>query len=296
MEADKKIEFENLKWASNEERENSTNQLYRFAESEAQKAIDWYLNNKGSKSRWSRWLRIFAIILATLGGIAPVLLSIGWLDAGTGETKQWAGSLAAFIGQLGYLFFAVAAGCIAVDKFFGFSSGWMRYMKTAQVLMKLLSEFRFDWAMMISNLRGVSPTIEQTQLMIQRIKEFILVVDSQVEQETLAWISEFQTSLSEIERTVKSQQEATKPGAIDVTVTNGMEAANGFTVTLDGMNVATDIRGTKHQILYVPPGPHKVSVSGVIEGETLDASDLVDVPAGVIAKVTLALPVLEAQP
>ena len=295
MEPDKIIEFDNLKWNTVEDRETSINKLYRFAESEAQKAINWYLYNKGSKSFWSRHLRISAIILATLGGIAPVLLSIGWLNTGTSVTKQWFGSFAALIGQLGYLFFAVAAGCIAVDKFFGFSSGWMRYMKTAQVLMKLLSEFRLDWAMMIANLNGESPTLEQTQLMIQRIKDFTLIVDSQVEQETSAWISEFQTSLSEIERTVKTQQEATKPGAIDVTVTNGRETENGFTVTLDGMIVAT-VRGTRHQILYVPPGQHKILVSGVIKGEELDANEFVDVPAGAIAKVTLALPVLEAQP
>ncbi|WP_339924225.1 SLATT domain-containing protein [uncultured Cyclobacterium sp.] len=290
-----KIEFENLKWTTDEEREASINKLYRFAEQKAEEAKSWYLESKDSKSKWSRSLRFTAIILATLGGIAPVLLSIGALSIDTSETKQWVNSFAAIIGQLGYLFLALAASCIATDKFFGFSSGWMRYMKTAQILMKQLSEFRLDWTMMIANLGGKSPTNEQTQLIIQKLKEFISAVDSQVEQETLAWISEFQTSLSDIERTVKSQQEATKHGAIDVTVTNGMETEKGFTVTLDGMNVST-IKGTKHQIGYVSPGPHKILIRGIIKGEELEASEIVNVPAGEIAKVTIALPVKEAQP
>tara|TARA_R110002074_G_scaffold311312_1_gene482114 strand:+ start:661 stop:1191 length:531 start_codon:yes stop_codon:yes gene_type:complete len=142
-----RIEFENLKSTSDKERENSINELYRFAERKAEEAKNWCLENKDSKSMWSRRLRLTAILLATLGGIA--------------------------------------------------------------------------------------------QLIIQKLKEFISAVDPQVEQETLAWISEFQMSLSDIERMVKNQQEATKHGAIDVTVTNGMETEKGFNVTLDGMNVFT---------------------------------------------------------
>lgn len=287
--------FERLQWHTPEESEGSINELYRYAEANAQNAIGWYLYNKKSKSWWSRRLRLFSIFLATLGGLAPVVLSIGWLSFDTGEQQQWGSSAAAIVGQLGYLWLALAAGCIAIDKFFGFSSGWMRYMKTAQSLMNSLSEFRLDWAMMVSQLGEKSPTNDQVQLMIQKLKEFILAVDALVEQETLAWIAEFQTSLSEIERTVKTQEEASKPGAIDVTVTNGMEAEHGFTVLLDGMNVAT-VRGTKHQIGYVPPGPHRIYVSGEVKGKKLDASELVNVPSGVIAKVTLALPVEEAQP
>jgi hypothetical protein len=66
-------------------------------------------------------------------------------------------------------------------------------------------------------------------------------------------------------------------------------------LSLDGMTVRT-VRGTKYQIGYVPPGPHKVAVMGIIEGKALDASELVNVTPGVIAKVTLAFPVEEAQP
>jgi hypothetical protein len=288
-------DFEALKWDTPQDRQASIQRLYRYAEQQAQQAIDWYLGSKSSKSRWSRWLRLSAIALATLGGLAPVMLSIGWLGRDAGAGQGWSGSAAAIVGQLGYLWLALAAACVATDKFFGFSSGWMRYIKTAQTLMKALAEFRLDWTMLVAKQGSTPPTDEQLQLMIQRIKEFILLVLGQVEQETLTWIAEFQTSLAEIEKSVKTQEEATRPGAIDITVTNGMEAEEGFQVALDGMAVA-QVRGTRHQIGFVAPGHHKIVVSGFIKGKKLDASELVNVPPGAIAKATLALPVEEAQP
>ena len=74
-----------------------------------------------------------------------------------------------------------------------------------------------------------------------------------------------------------------------------METDNGFMVSLDGMEVKK-VNGTKYQIGYVPPGPHKIAIIGTIKGETLDASELVNVTPGEIANVTLALPVKAAQP
>jgi hypothetical protein len=278
-------ELQTLLWASEAEVNSSVHTLYVYAESRATESIGWYLRAKRSKARWSRWLRLAAIILTALGGLTPIVVSLGWLNGANNAT----------IGQLGYLLLGLAAACVGVDRFFGFSSGWMRYITTAQALEKVLSEFRMDWAMMMAKLGPHPPTPEQVQLTIQRLKEFILAIDGYVEQETQAWMAEFQSSLADIERTAKTQVEAARPGAIDVTVTNGMEAQAGFTVSLDGMAVKT-VRGTRYQIGYVPPGPHKVEVTGVIDGKQLDASELVNVPPGVIAKVTVALPVEEAQP
>jgi hypothetical protein len=276
-----------LSWSTPQDVEASVHEAYRYAEARAVETIDWYMREKSPKARGSRTLRVLAIVLTTLGGLAPLVDSVGWLR---GE-----GMKGLVVGQLGYLFLGLAAACVAGDKYFGYSSGWMRYLATAILLQKAVSEFRFDWAMMIAKLGGKGPTVEQVQLMLQRIKEFVLFVDAEVERETQVWIAEFQSSLAEIERTAKTQGEATRPGAIDVTVTNGMDAADGFTLSLDGMVVRT-VHGTKYQIGYVPPGAHKIAVTGVVGGQALDASELVNVMPGAIATVTLALPVETAQP
>jgi hypothetical protein len=278
-------QLEGLSWKSEAQVETSIHTLYQYVEARSHETIGWYARAKRSKARWSRALRLSAILLTTLGGLAPVINSLGWA---TGE-------LQARIGQVGYLLLGLAAACVGMDKFFGLSSGWMRYITSLLAQQRSLSEFRLDWAMMTAKLGEKSPTTDQVQLMLQRLKEFLVVVDAEVEQETKAWIAEFQSSIAEIDRTVKTQAEASRPGAIDITVTNGMDAADGFTVSLDGMVVRT-VHGTKYQIGYVPPGPHKVAVTGTIGKKQLDASELVNVGPGVIAKVTLALPVEEAQP
>jgi hypothetical protein len=234
-------------------------------------------------------LRISAILLTTLGGLAPIMGSTGWLKLQSFDYEP-------AVRMLGYVFLALAAACVGLDRFFGFSSGWMRYIMTALMLEKSLSEFRMEWAMIVAKLGGGSPTPEQVQSMLQRIKEFVAYVDGTVEDETRDWVSEFKTSIADVERTVKEVGAAARPGAIDVTVTNGMDAEGGFDVALDGMNVRANVRGTKYQVGYVPPGPHKVEVTARVGGQTLEASELVNVAPGEIAKATLALPVKEAQP
>ena len=283
-----KLKVQDLKWGDSAEIQKSIVKLYQYAEATADDSIEWYRRKKRPKALMSRLLRSLAIILTTLGGLTPIISALGWATTPTPQATL-------NFGQLGYLFLGLAAASIGFDKFFGFSSGWMRYITTKLTLEKMLSEFRMDWAMMVAKLGEKSPTTDQVQLMIQRIKEFLVAINTHVEQETLTWVSEFKTNLSEIEKTATTQRESARPGAIDITVTNGMETDDGFTVALDGMEVKR-VRGTKYQIGYVPPGPHKISVTATIKKEPLDASELANVAPGEITKVTLALPVKEAQP
>jgi hypothetical protein len=283
-------DVQRLKWSTPDDIRASINSLYLYSERHAQESIAWYARNKGRKASVSRTLRAWTILLTTLGGLAPILSSLGWQQVSVQKL-----GFNFYVGQLGYLFLGLAAACIGLDKFFGFSSGWMRYITTMMTLERALSEFRFGWAMMVAKLGEQDPSPDQVQLMIQRLKEFSVAVSAQLDQETQAWVSEFKTNLAEIEKTAKAQAEAARPGAISVTVTNGMETEDGFTVALDGMEVKR-VHGTKYQIGYVPPGTHKIGVTGKVKGEQLDAHELVNVTPGAISSVTLALPVKEAQP
>jgi hypothetical protein len=284
------LKVENLTWNDPAEIQRSIVEIYQYAEATAHASIAWYGKKKRAKASMSQLLRGLAIIFTAVGGLMPIIRA---LRPYTAESPPTLGTLD--FGQLGYLFLGFAAACVAFDRFFGFSSGWMRYITSKMTLERMLSEFRMDWAMMVAKLGNNAPTTDQVQLMIQRLKEFLVAINTHVEQETQTWVSEFKTNLAEIEKTAATQRDSARPGAIDITVTNGMETEDGFTVMLDGMEVKT-IRGTKYQIGYVPPGPHKIAVSGRIKGESLDASELANVAPGEIAKVTLALPVKEAQP
>jgi len=273
------LHAQDLKWTKADDIQTSISKLYQYAEASANASIKWYGRHKNSLARWSQGLRSLTIILTSLGGLMPIISALGWSTVNV-----------PVVGSLG-----LAAACVGYDKFFGYSSGWMRYITTKMTLEKTLAEFRLDWAMMIAKLGDNPPTPDQVQLMIQRLKEFLLVTNNHVEKETQAWISEFKTNIAEIEKTSKTQVEASQPGAIEITVTNGMETEDGFTVALDGMEIRK-VRGTKYQIGYVAPGPHKIAITGIIKKEPLDASELVNVAPGEIAKATLAFPVKEAQP
>lgn len=286
------LQVENLKWGNAEEIQSSIVKLYQYAEKKAYDSISWYRVRKGRMAWNSRLLRFLAIILTSLGGLAPLISSIGLANEFVVNELP----LNIMIGQFGYLFLGLAAACIGLDRFFGFSSGWMRYITTMMTIERALSDFRLDWAMMLAKTGENQITPDQVQLMLQRLKEFVAAIDGHVEQETQIWVSEFRTNLVEIEKTAKTQVEATRPGAIDITVTNGMDTDAGFAVALDGLIVMNGIKGTRHQIGYVPPGTHKVVIHGAIKGESLDASELVNVSPGTVANVTLALPVKEAQP
>lgn len=158
--------------------------LHEYAERKAIEAIDWYLADKRAKKTASRTLRALAILLAAAGGIQPLV------DAAL-PGRGWAG--------WGYVLLATAAACVAFDRFFGLSSGWMRDMSTAQALQRRLETFRYDWA--TECLRGAitAPDEEQVTRALALIREFGEDVADAIERETTDWVVEFQSNLAQLE-------------------------------------------------------------------------------------------------
>ena len=165
--------------------ETALTQLYRYAEGRAIEAADWYLQDKRGKRSWSRGLRLVAILLVIAGGLQPLLDAAA---PGTGRTA-W-----------GYVLLALAAACIAFDRFFGLSSGWMRSMTTAQALERRLGQLQYDWALECarSAARTVDPKQVQNRLALLRV--FSDDVAALLQQETTTWVLEFQSSLLRLER------------------------------------------------------------------------------------------------
>jgi hypothetical protein len=189
--------LEALSWKTDADVEASINALYRYAEARADESIRWYWKAKRTNALWSRLLRVGAIGFAALGGLAPIVSSLDWFGQSSSH----------LIGQVGYISLGIAAACVGFDKFFGFSSGWMRYVLTAMIQQEALSAFRLDWAVLSAQLGKQTLSIDEVKPMIQRVKDFVQQIDQSVEQETKAWMTEFQTNLSDIDRiTGKSDQ------------------------------------------------------------------------------------------
>ncbi|MCX4235774.1 SLATT domain-containing protein [Streptomyces ortus] len=106
-------------------------ELYRWVEAGALATASWYLTDRVWKRRGARALRAGAAAGALAGAGLPLLDLAGVLGGGA----SW-----------GYLALLVAVACVAGDRFFGVTSGWMRDVATAQAVQRRLQVLQFDWA------------------------------------------------------------------------------------------------------------------------------------------------------
>ena len=165
--------------------------LRKNVETKATESINWYLKHKNTKARSSKFLRVSSIIFIFIGGISPILQGLEWFN---GQDCQY-----------GYIALAFAAVCIAFDKFFGFSSSWMRYMTTAIKLQKALANFQTDWMLSWAEVKDNTPSVEQHRQLLQHIKQLSLNILNEIEHETKMWTHEFQSNLSQLEEITESQ-------------------------------------------------------------------------------------------
>ena len=260
--------------------------VYAHAEREAITTINWYNVKKNRKSWWSRACLGAALVLLGMGSLVPLIVAltknpnIGWLK---GVREQYD------LGQLGYIFAFAGGGLLLFDRWWGFSSGWTRFIITSLVLQRGLRELQMDWVILVSKASN-PPSPEQVQLMLARIKEFVLFVDSEVQKETQAWVAEFQSNLSELQKLAKTQQEVARYGRIDVTVSNGRESESGVSIWLDTALQVEAYQGATYAVESVSPGQHAVRVQGRIGGQEVQHSVSVQVAAGATAVAIVALP------
>ncbi len=269
-------------------------------EVEGQKAIDWYWKRKRWKRIPSQSIQFFALLLTAAAGLVPVVLQ---LFKSAGVSKEFNS------GPLAALFIGIAAALLGLDKAFGYSSGWTRYVLTATSMTKLLQEFRMDWVA-LSAAAAVPPPTEQQTAMIQRAKGFVSTVQGMVQQETNDWATEFQSNIAQMEKDLKVQldslkaqvdkvardkEAATKPGAIELTVTNA-DKTDGFSfdVVLEGQSGKSVDSVTSAMVwtrINIAPGQYKISINAKSKGNITATSTVVDVNPGETAKPSVTLPI-----
>lgn len=285
----------------------SLEKVRAYVEAEALKAASWYMKAKGWKATMSRAIRLIAIVATALAGLLPIALTLVSALRGTaGAGTSAVGGVST--GLWSSLLVGLAAALLGVDRAFGFSTGWIRYILTASTIRKCLEEFRLDWALLTAK-AGATPTPAQLEEMLRRAKDFRLAIEGYVIQETKDWATEFENSLAQIEKDAKTQlealkaqvdretkaaQEGSRPSALELTVPNAGRAEQGFTVTLEGVagqlvqeHVAT--AGTWSRVALAP-GQYKLTLSATVGGKARSTSKILDLAAGAVARETLALP------
>lgn len=284
----------------------SLDALLKYVESEAAKAIAWYWDSKKSKARWSQLIRMSAIVFTAGAGLVPVAFYIGkdlgWATAAAATTSGlWASVMV-----------GIAAALLGLDRAFGLSSGWARYVLAATDIRKRLEEFRMDW-IGLTAAASPEPSTEQVSALIQKAKEFRVAVEGIVSQETKDWVTEFQSNIAQLEKDVKTQletlkaqidktrqaqQAATQPGSIEATIENADKTKDfTFAATLDGPDgvVVKDERAGSSKTwarLNIKPGQYRLIIAATTpDNKPAAATSVVVVKSSEVAKPTIRLPI-----
>ncbi|MEU8758632.1 SLATT domain-containing protein [Streptomyces sp. NPDC048659] len=156
-------------------------ELYRWVETNALRTAEWYHSDRVWKRRCARALRL-GTALGVIAGAALPLLDL------TGVARGAAG--------WGYLSLLLGAACLACDRYFGLTSGWMRDVATAQAVHRRLQALQFDWAS--ESVREVlGPTegtaSEAAERCLGVLRRFSEDVTELVRAETADWMLEFRS-------------------------------------------------------------------------------------------------------
>jgi len=141
-------------------RAESVHAVYCHAVAEARASAAWYDSRRGSKRLWARCLRIGAIVLAASAALLPLLSQVFVRHGKPVIQPVWA-SVA----------LVLAAALVALDRYFGFSSAWMRFMLSELSLNSLISDFEFAWHAERAGWPNGVPDDEQLQRALAGIRE-----------------------------------------------------------------------------------------------------------------------------
>lgn len=156
-------------------------ELYRWVERGALDTAARYLEDRAWKRRCAWALRTGTAVGALAGAALPLLELTGV----AGGTAPW-----------GYLALLLAVACVAGDRFFGMTSGWMRDVATAQALQRRLQAFQFDWASecvreVLGPAEGTAS--EAAERCLSVLRRFSEDVTELVRVETADWMVEFRS-------------------------------------------------------------------------------------------------------
>ncbi|MFE4828083.1 SLATT domain-containing protein [Streptomyces sp. NPDC056672] len=156
-------------------------ELYRWVETGALRTVDWYLSTRLRKRRAARVLRGATALGVTAGAALPLLDLTGALAGAAG----W-----------GYVSLLLGAACLACDRYFGLTSGWMRAVATAQGVQRRLQTLQFDWASecvreVLGPTEGTASEAAERCLAV--LRRFTEDVTELVRAETADWMIEFRS-------------------------------------------------------------------------------------------------------
>lgn len=168
--------------------------LKEIAVQKSNKEKEWYKKNIRRKRKASKTLRALTIIIVGAGTLCPLIDSTGVINEF--ELSKW-----------GYVAFAVAGIFIGYDRFFGISSGWIRYTLALFEINRIVNEFEYTWANSIVELVEEPLSKEKVSHIIEILKKFSVDISNVKQEETQTWAVEFESTLLELRRTTSNNND-----------------------------------------------------------------------------------------
>jgi 4-amino-4-deoxy-L-arabinose transferase-like glycosyltransferase len=180
-------DLEELDWSA-QHRSESLSQVFRHAIGLARSAEDWYARKRRVKAAWGRALRVGAIVLGAVAAVLPILAQISTADDRPAIPPGWSA-----------VALAIAASLVALDRYFGFSAAWMRFMAAELAITRLRHDFEYAWQAARAT-AGDPPSDGEVAALLELARNVVVAVDDVIANETGAWITEFRTNLEQAEQ------------------------------------------------------------------------------------------------
>jgi conflict system pore-forming effector with SLATT domain len=166
--------------------------VYGYAVGQAQDAEQWYATKRKPKRIGGQILRITAIVLFGVAALVPVLAEVLSDGGKPGIAPAW--SSVALV---------LAASLVALDRYFGFSTGWTRFVAADLQIGRLRRDFEFAW----HELEVAANDPEEIPLRrLELAHRFVAAVDRVVAEETSAWSDEFRAVLDSAMKELSQKQ------------------------------------------------------------------------------------------
>jgi hypothetical protein len=240
--------------------------------------IEWYMRAKRYKRLGARIARMAVIVLGSTAALLPTIAELIRTRDGTLSIPAGWTAVA----------FGIGGALIVVDRFFGFSTGWMRYITAELHLRQILHEFRIDWESERALWRSEGPDATQVANALARLKALIIQVNTIVREETLVWVNEFASAVQLTDDHTKVKRAGVEPGALNVTIANGDKADDGWLLTIDD-SAPERHAGRTASFRNLSPGAHQVRAVASVNGSATQASKIISVLPGGVCELRLEL-------
>lgn len=163
-----------------------------YSRAMAETAYEWYRIEKNRKGQRARLIRAGAIVFMGVSGVIPIL-SVIFTDNSTALiSPAWASVALAIAGTL-----------ILFDRFFGFSTGWMRYINAMLAIRSAVSEFDLEVARLRNGLGEQVDETEATKAIAQCGTALVRKVNEIIQGESGKWNNEFSSAISKMDEQLK---------------------------------------------------------------------------------------------